>query len=110
MFMKRVACLAYLAFFSLFLVACANTLPSSSSSSGAINMTATSSQSSPMPGIVGTGTFREYPLPQTDSGMMRPAIDHEGRIWFGEMGHNYLAVFDPRTEVFRQMTPPHGQN
>jgi streptogramin lyase len=63
-----------------------------------------------MSGIAGTGTFREYPLPQTDSGVMRPAIDHEGRIWFGEMGHNYLAVFDPRTQVFRQMTPPHGQN
>lgn len=39
---------------------------------------------------------------------MRPAIDHEGRIWFGEMGRNYLAVFDPRTQTFRQITPPHG--
>ena len=39
---------------------------------------------------------------------MRPAIDHEGRIWFGEMGHNYLAVFDPRTRTFQQMTPPRG--
>jgi streptogramin lyase len=39
---------------------------------------------------------------------MRPAIDHEGRIWFGEMGHNYLAVFDPGTQTFQQMTPPHG--
>jgi len=39
---------------------------------------------------------------------MRPAIDHEDRIWFGEMGHNYLAVFDPRTQTFQQMTPPHG--
>jgi len=42
--------------------------------------------------------------------MMRPVIDHEGRIWFGEMGHNYLAVLDPATETFRQVTPPHGQN
>lgn len=42
--------------------------------------------------------------------MMRPAIDHEGRIWFGEMGHNYLAVFDPHTGTFQQMTPPHGQS
>jgi streptogramin lyase len=39
---------------------------------------------------------------------MRPAIDHEGHVWFGEMGHNYLAVFDPRTHTFQQMTPPHG--
>jgi len=111
MFMKRVASLAYLAFFILFLAACADTPPlPSTTNSGATDVSATSSQSSPIPGIVGTGTFREYPLPQNDSGMMRPVIDHEGRIWFGEMGHNYLAVFDPRTQVFRQMTPPHGQN
>jgi len=42
--------------------------------------------------------------------MMRPAIDHEGRIWFGEMGHNYLADFDPRTQTFQQRTPPHGRD
>ncbi len=41
---------------------------------------------------------------------MRPAIDHAGRLWFGEMGHNYLAVFDPRSQAFRQMTPPHGHS
>lgn len=40
--------------------------------------------------------------------MMRPAVDREGRVWFGEMNRNYLAVFDPRTRAFRQMTPPHG--
>jgi len=40
-----------------------------------------------------TGNFHEYPLPQSDSQMMRPAIDHHGRIWFGEMGRNNLAVF-----------------
>lgn len=55
------------------------------------------------------GTFKEYALPQADSGLMRPAIDHEGRIWFGEMGHNYLTVFDPRTATFQQMVPPHGK-
>ncbi len=41
---------------------------------------------------------------------MRPAVDHEGRIWFGEMGRNYLAYLDPRTQTFHQMTPPHGHN
>lgn len=60
--------------------------------------------------LTGNGDFREYALPQNDSGMMRPAIDHEGRIWFGEMGHNYLSVFDPRTQKFEQMTPPEGQS
>src|SRR5579863_2494613 len=62
------------------------------------------------PAITGTGSFREYPLPQSDDGLMRPAIDHEGRIWFGEMNRNKLAIFDPRTRAFQQITPPHGQS
>jgi len=41
---------------------------------------------------------------------MRPAIDHEGRIWFGEMGVNVLAVFDPHTHTFKQLTPPQGRS
>jgi streptogramin lyase len=40
--------------------------------------------------------------------MMKPAVDHQGRIWFGEMDHNCLAVFDPRTQEFRQMSAPEG--
>ncbi len=56
-----------------------------------------------------TGTFREYPLPQSNDGLMRLTIDHEGRLWFGEMGRNYLAVFDPRTQTFQQWTPPGGK-
>jgi virginiamycin B lyase len=60
--------------------------------------------------IMATGSFREYQLPQSDSQVMRPAIDHEGRLWFGEMGVNALAVFDPRTHTFRQIMPPHGRS
>ena len=56
-----------------------------------------------------TGTFREYPLPQPNDGLMRLAIDHQGRVWFGEMGRNFLAVFDPRTQTFQQWTPPGGK-
>ena len=41
---------------------------------------------------------------------MRPAIDHEGRIWFGEMGHNLLADFDPHSQKFQQITPPRGRS
>ena len=41
---------------------------------------------------------------------MRPAIDHAGRIWFGEMGHNVLTVFDPHTQKFHQITPPRGRS
>src|SRR5207244_8262476 len=56
--------------------------------------------------IMAAGMFREYSLPQSDSQVMRLAADHEGRVWFGEMGRNYLAVFDPRTQAFQPMTPP----
>lgn len=55
------------------------------------------------------GTFHEYPLPQSNDGLMRLAIDHEGRLWFGEMNRNLLAVFDPRTRAFQQWTPPGGK-
>lgn len=41
---------------------------------------------------------------------MRPAIDSKGRIWFGEMGHDYLADFDPHTQTFQQMKPPQGHS
>jgi streptogramin lyase len=41
---------------------------------------------------------------------MRPAIDHQGRLWFGAMGQNALVVFDPRTRTFQYLTPPHGHH
>jgi len=92
---------------ALLLVACGGTI---TSSTGSINPPTTITLSNTTPAIKAIGNFREYALPQMNSGMMRPAIDHEGQIWFGEMGHNYLAVFDPRTQAFRQMTPPSGRS
>jgi streptogramin lyase len=41
---------------------------------------------------------------------MRPAIDHQGRVWFGAMGQDALVVFDPRTQTFRYLIPPHGHH
>src|SRR5712692_6250016 len=76
---------------------------------GTSPVAATKTQSPPTTAITATPQFREYPLPQSDSQIMRLVIDHEGRVWFGEMGQNYLAVFDPRTQTFQQMTPPHGR-
>jgi virginiamycin B lyase len=72
------------------------------------NQTNNAGSASSTPGVATADTFHEYSLPQPNSDLMRPAIDHEGRVWFGEMGHNYLAVFDPRTQTFQQMTPPRG--
>ena len=70
---------------------------------------ATSAQPPTTSRVSATPQFREYPFPQSDSQVMRLTIDHEGRVWFGEMGRNSLAVFDPRTQTFQQMTPPHGR-
>ncbi|HVB74054.1 MAG TPA: hypothetical protein VNE38_10925 [Ktedonobacteraceae bacterium] len=77
---------------------------------GPIDTSTASSQPTTTPSVLATGKFREYALPQDNSGMMRPAIDHEGRVWFGEMNRNYLAMFEPRTGTFLQITPPRGAN
>ena len=39
---------------------------------------------------------------------MRPALDSKGRLWFGEMSHNFLTMFDTHTQAFMEVTPPHG--
>lgn len=67
-------------------------------------------QFAPIPVRTAAGTFRQYPLPRSDSEAMRPAIDHQGRVWFGAMGQNALAVFDPRTRTFRYLTLPQGHH
>ncbi len=40
---------------------------------------------------------------------MRPVVDSQGRVWFGEMNRNYLGSFDPHTGQFWQQTPPGGK-
>ncbi len=75
---------------------------------GPIDSPTTTSQPTTTPSMQATGKFQEYALPQDNSGMMRPAVDHEGRIWFGEMNRNFLAMFDPRTGTFMQIKPLHG--
>src|SRR5713101_6630099 len=104
MVMKRLSFSSSLILLSLFLFSCSSTTttPPSTAPTG----TQTTARSATM----AIGSFQEYPLPQANSGAMRPAIDHEGRIWFGEMGLNRLAVFDPRTRTFRQVTPPQGRS
>jgi virginiamycin B lyase len=106
--MKRLMLLPVLIFLILFTAACSDT-NSLATNTSSITSPAAIAQPTTLPETMSTGKFQEYPLPQTDSGMMRPAIDHEGRIWFGEMNHNYLAFFDPRSQTFKQMIPPRGQ-
>ncbi len=106
--MKRPSLLCSFILLTLLFVACSSTsaTPSSTTPTG----TQTITTQTTITATVAIGSFREYPLPQANSGVMRPAIDHEGRIWFGEMGLNRLAVFDPRTRTFRQVTPPQGRS
>ena len=108
--MKRLSCflLPFLITLLALLVTACGDAYTSGQATGPIDSPTVSSQPNTTPSVLANGTFKEFPLPQDNSGMMRPAIDHQGRIWFGEMGRNYLAVFDPRTGIFQQMTPPHG--
>src|SRR6266704_3120565 len=106
--MKNLRHLSLLLILTLLLAACGNAYTATSTTSPTDTAIA-HSQPNTIPSIMATGSFHEYPLPQSNSGLMRPAIDHAGRIWFGEMGHNFLAVFDPHTQKFQQITPPHGR-
>src|SRR5579863_6300703 len=109
--MKHLAAICLLLILAVFLTACGGGVTNLQTPDNApIDTPTASNQPATIPAVTLPGTFQEYALPQSDSGLMRPAIDHEGRIWFGEMGHNYLAVFDPRTDTFQQMVPPRGQS
>lgn len=108
--MKRPCFLAYalLLLLAILLTACSDAYNPPSDDGGPI--------ASPTPGLAVTsaqearGAFREYSLPQNNSGLMRPAIDARGRVWFGEMNRNYLASFDPKSGKFWQETPPNGKS
>ena len=106
--MKRLLSFSTLLLLILILAACRDTGPINNSANP--SNTGPNNSQTPLSPFIGRGTFREFPLPQSNSGLMRPAIDSQGRIWFGEMGRNYLAVFDPHTQTFQQITPPHGQS
>ena len=108
--MKRIKFLPILLLLLLLITACSDTSTTTTSHIGPIDSPTDHSRSKTTPSIMASGTFREYSLPQPNSGLMRPAIDHRGRIWFGEMGHNLLAVFDPHSQQFQQITPPHGRS
>ncbi len=106
--MKHLLLAPILIFLILFTASCSDS-PTSSTGTITTNNTPALAQPTPLSETMAIGSFQEYPLPQSDSGMMRPAIDHEGRIWFGEMNNNFLAYFDPRTHTFKQMIPPQGK-
>jgi virginiamycin B lyase len=107
---RRFVALVMLFLLALFLASCGDsyTSPSANGPVGPIDSPSATAAQPTTQAIQANGIFKEFALPQTGSGLMRPAIDHEGRIWFGEMGHNYLAMLDPHTGVFQQVKPPRG--
>jgi virginiamycin B lyase len=107
--LKRVFSLCCLMSLLLLFAACGNASTFSTDGTPIDTPTATP-QLNTLPVSTAIGKFQEYALPQSNSGLMRPAIDHKGRLWFGEMGHNALAVFDTHTHTFQQMTPPQGNS
>jgi virginiamycin B lyase len=107
--MKRLKHLPFLLFLAMMLIACGDSF-TPTSAIGPIDSPTIHSQPNTTPSIMAMGNFREYSLPMSNSGLMRPAIDHAGRIWFGEMGHNFLAVFDPHSQKFQQIRPPRGRS
>lgn len=94
---------------SCLLVACGDVYNPTLDAGGPIDTSVAQNQRSTQAQLA-TGKFQEFALPQNDSGLMRPAIDAQGRLWFGEMSRNYLASFDPRSGKFWQETPPRGKS
>lgn len=90
----------------MFLQVCALTACGNGSSSLRQNNVPAPSTTSPE---AATGKFQEFALPQQNGGLMRPALDAQGHLWFGEMGRNALGSFDTRRDLFWQQTPPGGK-
>lgn len=63
----------------------------------------------PLPSGVVAAHTREYVFSQRDIGLMLPAIDAQGNIWFGEMSANRLARLDPHTNHVSTWQPPNGR-
>jgi streptogramin lyase len=91
----------------------ANIAPSSGADSHArvpaTTTSATSATSQPAPAAAvraaGATTFMIEP---SNIGLMQPAVDAQGNIWFGEMAANRLARLDPGTGQVSSWQPPNG--
>jgi virginiamycin B lyase len=59
---------------------------------------------------VQTASIQKFDLPTQNSGLMQPAVDREGNVWFGEMATNRLGELDPRTGKVSEWVPPNGRN
>ena len=53
-----------------------------------------------------TGKTSLYPTPSTNSGPRRMHFDREDKLWFAENYALKIALFDPKTEQFREWDDP----
>src|SRR6266851_2319627 len=60
--------------------------------------------------FVRAAQVRLYPFPQTNVGLMQPAVDGHGNVWVGEMFANRLARLDSHTGVVTTWDAPNGKN
>ncbi len=60
--------------------------------------------------FVRAAQVRLYPFPQTNVGLMQPAVDGHGNVWVGEMFANRLARLDSHTGAVTTWEPPNGKN
>ena len=51
--------------------------------------------------------YRVFP---PDAGLMLPAVDQQGNVWFGEMAGNQLARLDAHMGTITTWTPPQGED
>src|SRR5690348_16336757 len=64
--------------------------------------------STALPYTITTANIRAFPMPKPQSGLMRPAVDSQGNIWFGEMTGNRLGRLNPHTGQVDEWTPPNA--
>src|SRR5713226_10560901 len=60
--------------------------------------------------LAGTARSHLYPFPQSNVGLMQPAVDARGNVWVGEMYANRLARLDSHTGVVTSWEAPNGKN
>ncbi len=61
-------------------------------------------------GGVVRATTRNYTLDTPNAGVMQPAVDQQGNVWFGEMSLNKLARLNPATGKVSEWQPPKGEH
>lgn len=61
-------------------------------------------------GTITQATTTNYTLDAPNAGVMQPAVDAQGNVWFGEMSLNKLARLDPRTRKVTEWQPPKGEH